>query len=929
MIGKTVSHFRILSLLGAGGMGQVYLAEDTQLRRKVALKILSAELTRHEDRLQRFQQEAQAASALSHPNILVVYEVGREGSTHFIATEYLEGETLRKCLLRAGMNIREALDVATQVVGALVAAHKAGIVHRDIKPENIMLKEDGYVKLLDFGLAKLVERSRKDSETELETEAIRTEAGTVLGTVNYMSPEQVRGREVDARSDVFSLGVVIYEMAAGRRPFEGESSGDVMAAILTQEPSALSQLRSETPPELARIVTKALRKDREERYQTAKDLLVDLKALRQDLEVEARVGRQVLHEPGGQLRSRSESVASGTIPSGAPEALPSPPPRAASSAEFILSEIKEHKRATLVVAAAFLAALAGAAFLLWRVVSRRAVPGVNPQAMKVVPLTTIGTVRVAAVSPDGRYVAYTQGEGTHQSLWLRQVSSVATVALVPPAETLYWGVAFSPDGEFVYYVRAEKEDLQTGILYQVPILGGGSRKILEDISGPLSLSPDGRRVAFMRALKGKGQKALMVADVEGGGERILATLQASTFLPEQGPSWSPDGKWIAFADLRTEGNTTFCTVAEVDAETGTKKEISSKRFYYPQQVAWLADGKGLLFIGQDRPYVFSPQIWYVSYPEGEGRRMTQVLDNYYTVSLTRDSSVAVAVQWRPISRIWVSRLDGVGEAQPVESQIGAIVGKYGLSWTPDDQIAHASIVGGNWVILVSDPKGLNEKQVTFNESGDFDPVLTPDRRYFVFASNRRKGRNIWRVDPTGGHATQLTRGSSDWMPRCSPDGKWVVYASLTGGKRTIWKVSIDGGRPIQLTTKFSNWPVFSPDGKSVACLYSQEQRDSPMQIAVVPAEGGDPLELLNLPPTAELEFGNICWTPGGRAVDFIDTRNGASNVWSLTLDGGPPRQLTHFTSERMWKFDISPDGKWIASARGDNPSDAVMITNFR
>jgi serine/threonine protein kinase len=300
MLGRKINHYQVLSLLGAGGMGEVYLAEDTRLGRKVALKLLPQKFTQDRERALRFQQEARAASALNHPNILTIYEVGEFEGGHFIATEFIDGQTLRT-LMNARVKLREALDMATQVASALAAAHEAGIVHRDIKPENIMARRDGYIKVLDFGLAKLTERFSPDRTSVADSDAstrglVHSDPEKLMGTARYMSPEQIRGLEADGRSDIFSLGVVLYEMVTGRAPFDGATPGEVMAAICNQEPSPLRRYTQDAPAELERIVGKALQKDCEERYQVIKDLLLDLKSLKLELEVEAKLKRAVSPE---------------------------------------------------------------------------------------------------------------------------------------------------------------------------------------------------------------------------------------------------------------------------------------------------------------------------------------------------------------------------------------------------------------------------------------------------------------------------------------------------------------------------------------------------------------------------------------------------------------------------------------------------------
>src|SRR2546422_1104262 len=386
IVGKQIGHYQVLSCLGRGGMGEVFLAQDTSLGRKVALKLLRSDFTRIEERLRRFQQEARAASALNHPNILTIYEIGHDGSLHFMATEYVEGDTLRRHVSRARMPLGQTLDVAVQVASALAAAHQAGIIHRDIKPENIMLRTDGNVKVLDFGLAKLTEP--KTIETAAPTlPQVETAPGVVMGTFSYMSPEQARGLAVDARTDIWSLGVMIYEMAAGRQPFEGETASDVMSLILQKEPPPLAHSSPEVPAEMERIVRKALRKDKEERYQTTKDLLIDLRNLRKELELSAEM-------------ERSAPPISGRAMSSAPATAHS-----ASSAEYIVTEIKQHKRAAALIVGIVIIASAAVLYLFSR---RSAV--LKQTALANATFTQLtdqaGPEYFPSLSPDGKSFVY-------------------------------------------------------------------------------------------------------------------------------------------------------------------------------------------------------------------------------------------------------------------------------------------------------------------------------------------------------------------------------------------------------------------------------------------------------------------------------------------------------------------------------------------
>ncbi|HSE36285.1 MAG TPA: protein kinase [Blastocatellia bacterium] len=402
MTAQRIAHYRIISKLGAGGMGEVYLAEDTRLGRKVALKILNADLTRHEDRVRRFEQEARAASALSHPNILTIFDIGKEDSTHFIATEFIDGQTLRSVLTRARMKLGEVLDIAVQTAGALAAAHASGIIHRDIKPENIMVRPDGLVKVLDFGLAKLIEAQAPSPDSGARTIAkANTDPGTVMGTAAYMSPEQARGQKVDARTDIFSLGVVIYEMIAGRTPFEGETASHVIVSILEKEPAPLTRSSPDTPSELERIVTKALAKDSDERYQTIKDLLIDLKRLKQRRDVDAEIERSI--SPDTINRSASAITSGSAAAATATSSLTSSGDAAArttSSAEYLVSEIRQHKKGVIGAVAVLIIAIAALIYFFYPT------SGVAIDSIAVLPLANAGA------DPNTEYIS----DGISESL---------------------------------------------------------------------------------------------------------------------------------------------------------------------------------------------------------------------------------------------------------------------------------------------------------------------------------------------------------------------------------------------------------------------------------------------------------------------------------------------------------------------------------
>jgi serine/threonine protein kinase len=426
MVGTQISHYSILSLLGVGGMGEVYLAKDTRLNRSVALKILPRTVAADVPRLRRFEQEAFAVSTLNHPNILTIFEFGAEGETHFIASEFVQGETLRERIQRDQPALSETLDLTLQIASALHAAHEVGIIHRDVKPENIMVRPDGIIKVLDFGLAKLTDASEDPVGTDSTPTRLRTLDGAVMGTTRYMSPEQARAWEVDARTDIFSLGVVLYELLAGRAPFEGPSANDVIVSILTREPQPICPRSPAVPVELERIIAKALAKDRDARYQSAKDLLVDVKGLRQRLEFEAELARS------GTLMSLSRS--------------PAAEDKSARTTARLLALTKRQKQLAGLTLGSLVATVVGLIFWLSSFGEHKT-PALAATA-RITPFTTFsGAADQPAFSPDGSQIAFTWdgGNGDNVDLYVKLIGAGVPLRLTTdPAGDL--SPAWSPDG---------------------------------------------------------------------------------------------------------------------------------------------------------------------------------------------------------------------------------------------------------------------------------------------------------------------------------------------------------------------------------------------------------------------------------------------------------------------------------------------------
>jgi Tol biopolymer transport system component/tRNA A-37 threonylcarbamoyl transferase component Bud32 len=930
--GTRLGRYEIRSQLGAGGMGEVYLAEDTELGRSVAIKILPADVAADQQRMNRFVQEARAASALSHPNILAIHEIGWDGASRFIAMEYVEGETLRQRMARAPMKLGDLLDCVIQTASALSAAHAAGVVHRDIKPDNIMLRSDGYVKVLDFGLAKLARDGAGATDAEAPTRAlVNTNPGTVMGTVVYMSPEQARGQETDARADVWSLGVVLYEMITGRQPFAGETSSHVVVSILEREPPPLARYVDGVPEALEWIVAKALTKDREERYQTAREMLTDLRRLKQRLEFAAEMERSIAPGAGvGGMGLAGESRAGLSNASGfvtaARTSFVEPPRRTADENVATPAPVKSRAPRLLYALVALLFA-AGVAVPAYRYASRRwfaAAPRAAFQSMKLTRLTNTGRASIASISPDGKYVVHASEEGERQSLWIRQVATASNVQIIPPAEVHYQGLTFSPDGNYVYYVAHERNN-SLSVVYRVTTLGGTPRQIAEDADSPAAVSPDGRRLAFVRNYPGRAETALVVVPTDGNAaEQILAARKGSRRFDwgdSLGPSWSPDGRLIACPAAGVEAGVERHTVVAVRVEDGAETPVTARRWSSVGQVAWLSGGEALSFVAAEQAGAPS-QVWRVSYPAGEAQRVTNDLNNYTGVGATADSRALVTVQAEVESRVWIAPGGDARGARQVTN--GKNDGSVGLSWTPNGAVVYTSDDGGDSNLWSVDAAGA-QKQLTSDARLGGNPAASPDGRYVFFVSNRSGTPHVWRVNADGSNPKQLTGGAGGSQPSVSPDGKWVVYFNFDCN--CLWKVSAEGGAASQLTDKLSGRAAISPDGKLIACTYRGDAGANYYSLALLSFDDGRLVKAFDIPPSTAVE--NLRWTPDGRGVAYVDTRAGVSNVWAQPAAGGAPRQLTDFKTDHIFSFDWSRDGRQLAVARGTRASDVVLIDDLK
>lgn len=883
MIGRNIAHYEVLDTLGQGGMGVVYKARDTQLDRLVAIKVLTPDKVANPERTLRFAQEAKAASALNHPNIVTIYHIGHEEGMDYIVMEFIAGRTLDRVVPRGGMKTADVLKYGIQIADALARAHTAGIIHRDMKPGNIMITEDDQIKLLDFGLAKLSDL-REASDAELTRQAApQTEDGRILGTVSYMSPEQAEARKTDARSDIFSLGAVLYEMSTGHRAFEGRSKISTLAAILQSDPQPAAELHAGLPRELTRIIHRCMRKDPAWRYQSAADLRISLCDLQKDLE-------------SGAAQTAAAAQAS------------------------------QPRRRPWALAAALTAGLALGGACVWLLLSR----GADTRTIaQLKPLTTYsGSESEPALSPDGKQIAFVW-DGPHNDnfdVYVRLVEGGAPLRLTTnPGQ--HHAPAWSADGQRLAFLR-------DSAIYIVPALGGVERKLVQfppgslflNAAAPTSLSwsPDSRFIAFNSAQD--GLPAIWIVSAESGEYHQVSTPPKGYYM-EVSPAFSPDGHTLAY--IRARDSYSRAVVLQDMNGDGTAKGREREITPYAhriEQLAWQPDGRGLILITKnmgERSGLFRLKLGGAMEPLAVDSGILA----WPTLSKTGNR---LAYQKRQIDTN-IYRMDGPGpdggpkpfDQVHVTPLVDSTARDREPMLAPDGmRMVFNSDRLGFYEIHTAGSDGSNQVALTnMGPTAMGSPRWSPDSQTVVFDRYENGYSTIFTIGAGGGKPRKITDGQvRDIRPSFSRDGQWVYFSSNRTGRIEVWKVAASGGAPQQVAHAVGIEAFESPDGKLLYYV------DTKGLLWALPLSGGEPRQVLSEPVF-------LMYAVAGKSI-YFGQRN-PPGLWVLRTDTGEKFEYVRFPSANIGldggtAFSVSADERTILFSRTDrSESDLMLLDGFR
>ncbi len=861
-------------------MGEVYRAKDTRLGRDVAVKVLPKEFATHPERMQRFEREARSASALNHPAIITIYDVGFSGNEAYIAMEYVDGKNLAETLSAGRLPLKKIITIASQFADALAKAHEAGIVHRDLKPENLMITYDGFLKILDFGLAKLTNPSM-----EVSTLQTQTSAGMVLGTASFMSPEQAAGRVVDFRSDQFSFGSILYEMVTGRRAFLKDTAAETMTAVIRDDFEPVTSIIPNLPGPIRWIIERCMSKDPEERYASTRDLARDLQRVRDHFT---------------EITSSSESTQS-------------------------LQAIKSQNRFLLPIAIV-LALAAGVALTYWF----NRTPPQNPAVFRT--LTYSGSDSSPTVASNGQLVAFRSDRDGTPRIWLKQLKGGNEVALTTGPDDL---PRFSPDGSLLLFIRNEGTSAS---LFRVPVLGGEERKIMEDVRSA-DWSPDGNKIAFIRwkAAQGNPDSQFFIVNPDGSSVEQLAVIKERQL---QSVRWSPNGHYLV-ATVIIQGNYgSRDAIALIDVQNKTTRWILSS-YSWPTSAVWTGTknqiayfspetgvalfqlrGDSTMYLhdvetGERRPVFWAQSAGEIMDIAGKGRivmHSASLRENLREITLNGKMNAAE-------TSAWLTRGNSCNR-QPV--------------YSPDGKhILFSSNMAANLDLWEVSTESRALRRITEDAAGDWDPTYSPDGKHILWSSNRGGHFEIWIANADGSGARQVTNDGVDAEnPSMTLDGKWIIYNSYNPDLkiRGIWKIHPDGSGAVRIAAGLTQWPEVSPDGRYASYgFYKQSLNDTITYERVVEIESGAQIPFEIKVSNRDRVGGRMRWMPDGKSIVFIDEDEKGN--WGLFAQDFIPgkdtvssrRSLAGFDVDRkIDTFTISPDSSRIVLAEVEVLSSLIM-----
>ena len=1000
-----IAHYRVIRALGAGGMGEVYLARDSTLDRDVALKVLP-HMAQADERIRRFVLEAKSASSLSHPHIITVYEIGcetvfsggkpRAEQVNYIAMELVDGDALADIIHEHKADLKTLLGYLAQAADGLAKAHASGIVHRDLKPGNIMVSKDGYAKVLDFGLAKLVEKeTAPDATIDAATKQQLTMEGMIVGTIGYMPPEQILGRPIDHRADIFSFGCILYEGITRRRPFNADSQFEALQKIVHEHPTPIESFVPDAPMDLRHLVARCLAKLPEERIPSMKDVASELRRISNTYEVLSRSASSATDQtmffpsPSGAI---PPSSGSGMPPSGYPSAPGMPPSYAGAQAATLPSgmavpqgigaptsvaipvEKKKLPMAAIGGIAIVLLAVIGVAIWKFGLSGAGGGGGLSEDAINAMDISSVLSSEVlqsTAVSPEGKFAAYVSLiNGSKYQLQIRQLSATKPIEVVPAQDLAILGVSFTPDGERLWYCMFDKENKLYSSLYEVPSLGGDPKRKVSDADTEPTFSKDGKQIAFVRGLPAERKASLIIAQEDGSGAKTVATLPAPLDNSLRNPRWSPDGTKIAVVYVPEQRKPNL--VVFEAKEGGAQQPVGAWEGPSIDSLAWMSD-TGLVVAGAAA--TGPNQLWYVSYPGGQRRRLTNDISNYAFVTASSDGKTIAARRTQRTVEVWEVPVAGTPSdmkqrTQGKENIVGIAPASGGTVtfsapheglmqlWSLKPDGSRSSISPKGATVLSSrvlrnqnasvftaygadlighvhrvDVDGNNPKPLTTG-SGEVLVDVTPDGKYILYNTPQEPGKlQILASDGSGTSRTLATDYIEDRGLIFSRDGKLVSYNRLDTSQSQVGSVrtvrSIETGATIATVPSRAGYQ-FTPDG---ALSYIEPAKSATEKTPAVPAAvfkvatgGGVPLKLFDVP---DARVDRVYWPDDKTAVvSAFSFKSVVHNLWRWSVGSAKPVPLTDFRSGLIFEAAASEDLKTMYFLQGSNNRDIIKITGL-